>query len=89
MTVMEKNMAKKNLQLQKELKDAREGVRELGQAVDAVLIGTALQYGARLPDGGMVLTMDRPAVALNAKYIVQSKVDKRGRMRVEVWEKDV
>ena len=87
MTVMEKNMAKKNLQLQKELKDAREGVRELGRAVDAVLIGTALQYGARLPDGGMVLTMDRPAVALNSKYIVQCKVDKRGRMRVEVWER--
>lgn len=89
MTVMEKQMAKKNLQLQKELKDAKAGVRELGQAVDAVLIGTALQYGARLPDGGMVLTMDRPAVALTDKFIVQSSYDKRGHLRVEVWKKDV
>ena len=87
MTVQEKHMAQKILKLEEELQTARDGLSELSMAVDAVLIGTALQYGARLPDGGMVLTMDRPAVALNAKYIVQSKVDKRGRMRVEVWER--
>ena len=87
MTVMEKKLIETVRNLREENKHIRAGARELGQAVDAVLIGTALQYGARLPDGGMVLTMDRPAVELNAKYIVQSKVDKRGRMRVEVWER--
>lgn len=87
MTVQEKHMAQKILKLEEELQTARDGLSELSMAVDAVMISTALAYGARLPDGGMVLTMDRPAVALNAKYIVQSKVDKRGRMRVEVWER--
>lgn len=93
MTVIEKRMAKKNLQLatenhqlRKGLEDAMDGVKELSLAVDAVLIGTALQYGAKLPDGGMVLTMDRPAVALTGKYYVLSGVDKRGCLRVEVRE---
>lgn len=90
MTVMERNLAKKNLQLQKELKDAKAGVKELEQAVEAVIISTALAYGAKLPDGGMVLTMARPAVALNSKYIVRSEFDNRDlMMRVEVWEKNV
>lgn len=95
MTVIEKRMVKKSLQLatenhklRKGLEDAMDGVRELNLAVDAVLIGTALQYGARLPDGGMVLTMDRPAVALTGKYNVLSKWDKRGCLRVEVRERE-
>lgn len=87
MTVQEKHMAQKILKLEEELQTASDGVREMSMAVDAVMISTALAYGARLPDGGMVLTMDRPAVVLNSKYIIQSKVDKRGRMRVEVWER--
>lgn len=93
MTVIEKRMVKKNIQLatenhqlRKGLEDAMDGVKELNLAVDAVLIGTALQYGARLPDGGMVLTMDRPAVVLTGKYYVLSGVDKQGRLRVEVRE---
>ena len=87
MTVQEKNMARRILKLEEELQAAKDGVTEMQMAVNAVMISTALGYGARLPDGGMVLTMDRPAVALTDKYIVQSKYDKRGHLRVEVWSK--
>ena len=89
MTVQEKHMAQKILKLEEELQTARDGLNEMSMAVDAVMISTALGYGARLPDGGMVLTVDRPAVVLTDKFIVQSKYDKRGHLRVEVWKKDV
>ena len=89
MTVQEKHMAQKILKLEEDLQMARDGVSQMSMAVDAVMISTALAYGARLPDGGMVLTVDRPAVVLTDKYIVQSKYDRRGHLRVEVWQKDV
>ena len=89
MTVQEKHMAKKILQLEDELQMARDGVSQMSMAVDAVMISTALAYGARLPNGGMVLTVDRPAVVLTDKFIVQSKHDRHGHLRVEVWKKDV
>lgn len=88
MTVQEKHMARRILKLEEELQAAKDGVTEMQMAVNAVMISTALAYGARLPDGGMVLTMDRPAVALTDKYIVQSKYDKRGHLRVEVWSRN-
>lgn len=87
MTVMEKKLIETVKKLREENSHIRAGVKELHQAVNVVMISTALAYGARLPDGGMVLTVDRPAVALSSKYIVRSTVDKRGRMRVEVWER--
>lgn len=87
MTLLEKKLVEQLRKVREENAHIRAGAREMGQAVDAVMIATALDYGARLPDGGMVLTMDRPAVTLNSKYTVKTKVDKRGRIRVEVREK--
>lgn len=89
MTVQEKHMAQKILKLEEELQAARDGVSQMSMAVDAIMISTALAYGAKLPDGGMVLTVDRPAVTLTSKYLVQSEYDKRGHLRVEAWKKNV
>lgn len=88
MTVQEKHMARRILKLEEELQAAKDGVTEMQMAVNAVMISTALAYGAKLPDGGMVLTMERPAVALTDKYIVKSQYDKRGHLRVEVWSRN-
>ena len=88
MTDTEKRMMDQIAQLRKENKAVRAGAREINRAVDAILIATALAYGAVLPDGSRVLTMDRPAVALTADYRVRVKGGLRGKMRVVVRKRE-
>lgn len=88
MTEMEKKLTALVKQLREENQAIRAGARELHQAVDAVLIATALAYGAVLPDGSRVLTMDRPAVRLNADYTAKAKGGRRGKIRVVVRKRE-
>ena len=88
MTDTEKRLMDQIAQLRKENKAVRAGAQEINRAVDAILIATALAYGAELPDGGRVLTMARPAVALAADYRVRVKGGRRGKLRVVVRKRE-
>ena len=68
MTLIEKRLVEHIAEQRKEIRELRAGAREINKAVDAILVAAALAYGARRPDGSMVLTMPAPDIKELEKY---------------------
>lgn len=84
MTVPERKLMEKNAHLKEDLERSRIAVAEMNRAIDAILVETARAYGAKRPDGELVLELDPVRVAVLEEYEVFARKTKRGGFRVIV-----
>lgn len=64
------------------------GVKEINRAVDVLMVAVALDYGAKLPDGGRVVTIRDPKVELLDGYTLLLTQKSNG-MQITVRNKQI